>query len=144
MKTRDIKTADSAHSTEETEEAAKTTAQPLSSSQPTRQRAPRASKVAATTPDVTDSSTACARARNFESVMILLQERRDIQHAQQQQRDDNNRQASSSYYSEQYSRIYIMHSMKDLSIPSDHLEDLSLAELSSICSSLWYYGCSDY
>lgn len=125
MKTRDIKTADSAHSTEETQEVAKTTAQPLSSSQPTRTRAPRAPKVEQK-PDAVEAAQPVPEQKISERD-VLLQERRDIQHAQQQQREDNNRQLSSSYSQNNTPYTHAQHERPVYT--KRPLEDLSLAEL---------------
>jgi transcription termination factor Rho len=137
MKTRDLKTADS---TQITEEAQETVKQPQSSSQPTRTRAPRGSKssaakgtdnksaeVTSEEPQrtVTVETTRPVAQEQYSEREAMLQERRDVQHAQQQQqqyREDGNRpQYNQNNQNSQYH--------ERPSFTRRPLEDLSLAEL---------------
>src|SRR5271156_3064496 len=98
MKTRDIKTTDSAQPEEEN--TTKKSTQPS----PTRTRTPRAPRASKPTVDTTseeseNSSKILSSDRPTEQPMddYPLQERKDIIHSQQQYRDDYNRPSQQPY-----------------------------------------------
>ena len=128
MKTRDIKTADSASLTEEVQTTKKVVQPPASSpsSQAPRPRAPRASsKTAPQQPeDVAQKPVVVEVApvvvtEQLSERDVMLQERRD---AQQQPREDNNRPAQQQPYGQ-------MNAHERPTYTKRPLEDLSLAEL---------------
>lgn len=124
MKTRDIKTTDSANLTEEIQETPKKEVQSPMPSQPTRQRAPRASsKVAQQVveeviqkPIVVETPVVSVEQPVERDV--IQQERRDMQ---QQPREDGNRAASQPYNQQ--------HNNERSAYTKRPLEDLSLTEL---------------
>jgi hypothetical protein len=120
MKTRDIKTVDSAGASEENQEIKKVV-QPLSPSQPTRQRAPRNSQKAAPQPQSTadvqknETETTTVAAEPVDRDMIV--DRRD---ALAPKEDHYRPQQQSQHHTGGYDRpVYTKRP----------LEDLSLAEL---------------
>ena len=119
MKTRDIKTADSAQSTTSDQETAKQVVQPLSPSQPTRQRAPRNSK---TVPQAAEVQKPIAENPVVAAEPIerdpIPQERRDVQ----QPRDEHYRTSQQPPYQQNNNNERPVYTRRPL-------EDLSLAEL---------------
>ena len=127
MKTRDIKTSDSASNAEESQETTKKVVQPLSPSQPTRQRAPRNSQKT-TRPQEVEVQKPIVEAPVMPSVPVervdrdIVEERKDVSSAReeysrpaQQQQQPYHHQSHSSYERSSYTKR--------------PLEDLSLSEL---------------